>query len=631
MDLVKRRRTRFAAFVALSATACLPARPSPSPSPGSSSPVASSPDRPSPVAPRPRAPDPFATRLPPIPAVDGPLSLRVVYPPPNHPLTSRDSNFIFGSVGSGLAKLAINGTDVPVEPNGAFLAWLPIPPGDLPRYELTATKGAETATRELTVRARATPMDLPDTGKLRVDRLSVSPAGKVAMRSDERVRVAIRAPENASVTVTAGDGTSHALTRGTGVNWSIELPARDLAHGGTVIVRRDADSAVVKTASVALTDAAPPRFVELLKANEDAKSDTDQVSILRPTPEGTYKWFLFPGTHVEVTGQRGDFVRVRLDDQLEAWVEERATRHLPEGASTPRRTATNARVVVGPGFSDLRVPVTQRPPYLVEEVSPGTLRLTLYGVTSNVDIVNFATNDPTIRDVTWEQATSDRVRFTLQLRHEPYGYLALWDRGALVLRVRRPPAINPMRPLEGRLIAIDAGHPPFGSTGPTGLYEGDATLAIAEQLKPMLEAEGAIVMMTRTTRDPVALNERPIIARRANAEAFVSIHLNALPDGANPLRISGTGTFFFHHHAEALARATQRGMVNEMGLSDLGVNYDNLAVARMTWAPAILCEGAFVILPEQEAALRTQEFQQRYARGILHGLEEYFRDLSRSR
>jgi len=65
-----------------------------------------------------------------------------------------------------------------------------------------------------------------------------------------------------------------------------------------------------------------------------------------------------------------------------------------------------------------------------------------------------------------------------------------------------------------------------------------------------------------------------------------------------------------------------------MGLRDLGVYYDNLALTRPTWMPSILCEGAFLMLPEQEAALRTPEFQERYARGIVDGLEEYFRGLA---
>jgi N-acetylmuramoyl-L-alanine amidase len=45
----------------------------------------------------------------------------------------------------------------------------------------------------------------------------------------------------------------------------------------------------------------------------------------------------------------------------------------------------------------------------------------------------------------------------------------------------------------------------------------------------------------------------------------------------------------------------------------------------------VLCEGAWVVMPEQEAALRTPEFQQRYAMGIVDGLEAYFRSLASAR
>jgi N-acetylmuramoyl-L-alanine amidase len=135
--------------------------------------------------------------------------------------------------------------------------------------------------------------------------------------------------------------------------------------------------------------------------------------------------------------------------------------------------------------------------------------------------------------------------------------------------------------------------------------------------------------MTRSSRSPVPLGDRTITARRANAEAFVSIHLNAYPDGVNPYRArNGSNTYFFFDQAEPLARAVQRGLVRQIGLPDMGINYDNLAVARQSWMPAILCEGAFVIVPEQEAALRDERFQKRYAAGIVEGLEEYFRSLA---
>ena len=63
--------------------------------------------------------------------------------------------------------------------------------------------------------------------------------------------------------------------------------------------------------------------------------------------------------------------------------------------------------------------------------------------------------------------------------------------------------------------------------------------------------------------------------------------------------------------------------MGRLGLPDQGVVWGDLAVAREPWMPAVLVEGAFMIIPEHEAALRTVEFQRSYARGILDGLEAF--------
>jgi N-acetylmuramoyl-L-alanine amidase len=324
---------------------------------------------------------------------------------------------------------------------------------------------------------------------------------------------------------------------------------------------------------------------------------------------------------------QGGFVRVRLDDQLEAWVGSGELLALPPGAASPRRIAGNARLVSAPEWVDLIIPMPERPPYLVNE-HPNALELTLYSTVLNTDIVHYASSDSLVRLVTAEQTLSDRAKYLVQLSEPPFGYLVFWRPGELVLRVRRPPAINRDRPLSGLTIAVDAGHPPAGATGPTGLYEAEPTLEISRRVRAMLESRGATVYMTRNSADPLALGDRPVMARRANAHALVSIHLNALPDGINPYTSQGTGTYFFHPQAAPLARAVQREMVRRMGLPDRGVFYDNLALARPTWMPAILCEGAFIMMPRQEAALRTPEFQEAYAQGVADGIEKYFRGLA---
>jgi len=195
--------------------------------------------------------------------------------------------------------------------------------------------------------------------------------------------------------------------------------------------------------------------------------------------------------------------------------------------------------------------------------------------------------------------------------------------------VRRPPRIaDAVSPLRGLTITVDPGHPPAGATGPTGLYEGDAVLQVGLKVRDLLTQRGVSVVMTRITPEPVDLGLRAIISRRANANAFVSIHLNAFPDGVNPFVNNGSLTLYFWPHSIPLGVATQAALLAELGLRDNGTKFQNLAVARGTWMPSILTEGAFVIMPDQEAALRTPTYQEAYAAAIVRGLEAYFASMA---
>lgn len=578
--------------------------------------------------------------FPPMPRVVGKLDLRVVYPPDRATIFARDSTFLFGSTGSGEARLAINGVDVPVHPNGSWLAWLPLPPRERAQWELVATQGADTVRLLRRLVLPAPRRVLSDSAPLVVDSASLRPMGREARRGSDLVRVAVRAPRNAAVHFVAADGSRRALVNlgavglsGDSTLWATEVEARALQLQGRVVVSRGADSVALATGRVALADSAGARYAvvgDRPAPQGPFAPDSDRVVIARPVANGgTYKWFLLPGTVVEVTGRSGDMVRARLDRDLEVWLAGGDVRELPAGTPAPVRVAGNARVVSRGGeASDLVIPMGERPPYIVHE-GERQLVLELYGTVANTDILNYATGDSIVRRVTWEQAGGERARYVIDLNAPVFGYLVRWERGALVLRLRRAPAVNPTHPLQGVTIAVDAGHPPAGSTGPTGLYEAVATLAIAQRLEAVLKGRGATVYMTRTAPGAVGLIDRPEMARRAGAHAFVSIHLNALPDGVNPFTAHGTGTYYFNARSVPLAREVQRGMVRRMGLRDLGINYDNLAVVRPTWMPSVLCEGAFVMIPEQEALLRTPEFQEAYALGVADGLEAYFRRLAR--
>jgi N-acetylmuramoyl-L-alanine amidase len=554
-----------------------------------------------------------------------------VYPPAGSQISALDSNFIFGSVGSGSAALRINGRAVEVKPNGSFLAYLPVSsdPGNPGVYEFEVAQGLDTVRSQHRVTLPPEPVSLPAAGPLIVDSASVSPRVRLVLERWEPVRVTATIAGGARAELQLPDGirlpmvTSSSGARGQAV--VREVPAIRLSSGAWVQVVRGRDSVRLPVARIALADSAGPRFARLGAATTTLP-DTDRVITGRPVAGGTYKWFLKPGTIVEMTGEIGGAARIRLDGNLQVFVDPAELAPLPAGTPAPRRVAGNARVVASAGWSDVRIPMSEVPAYSVES-EPQALVLTLHGTTANTDIINFTSTDSIIRRVTWRQVLTDRAEYRVELHDAPFGYLVMWERNTFVLRVRRPPEVNRSRPLQGLVIAVDAGHPPGGSTGPTGLYEPVATLGIAERLKVYLEQRGASVLMTRTAPGAVGLADRPVLARRADAHAFVSIHLNAFPDGVNPFDRHGTGSYYFNAWSEPLARAVQAGMVRRMGLRDLGVNYDNLAVLRPTWMPSVLCEGAFLMIPEQEAALRTPEFQDDYARGVADGLEVYFRSL----
>ncbi|WP_310571575.1 N-acetylmuramoyl-L-alanine amidase [Gemmatimonas sp.] len=592
------------------------------------------------------APPAIVSGMPAVPAVRGaPIDVRVRYPAENQLLTSRDSNFVLGSLGTGDASLTINGQAVPVAPNGAFLAWLVNPPTGALRYDMVVARAADTVRRTVKVRLPVrTP--LPGTGKLRVDSGSVLPVRGVWAKRDDYLRVSLRAPANAIVLVQGSDSVVRPLVRGNGLTavpgvasgdangddmasvFSTELAARlltDSARAPRLIAIRGSDTVrlTVPIVRALPTDA---RVLAMLRSTSTIGSDTDRVVNARTIVDGTYKWMLLNGTIVEVTGRQQGYTRIRLDGTLDVWVDSNDLVMLPEGTALPRRVTGGFRVTPSAEWVDVAISTGDRPAHLVEP-DGRTLVLTLYGVQANPEISPIFGNDTLVRRISWDQVTSDRVRITFTLSQPVFGWQSIWDesRRQFVLRVRRPPLIDAANPLRGLTIAVDPGHPPAGATGPTGLYEGDAVFPVGEQVAALLRARGATVVMTRTSLAPVGLTERGVTARRANAHAFISVHLNALPDGVNPFTANGTSTLFYHQHSEALARPVQEELMKRFGLRDLGVHYQNLAVARPTWYPSALAEGLFLMLPEQEAAMRDAGFQRKYAEGLVVGLERYFR------
>jgi len=604
--------------------------------------------------------------LPPIPTRTGPLELRVVHPTPGATIAVRDSTFIYGTTGTGAARLWISGTPVQVHPNGAFLAFLPIPRDG--RYELMATTGQDTARLVIDVKP---PRPLPTLHRdsaaivagsitprggwtaLPGERITVgfqgTPGGKAALvlPSGERVPlverpVRVEPTEGEVAFTTTPSAATPAPVRGLSryVGYFAAEPLVSTTNGvarptlAPLAQGKSARAAVLElvvgsdTARAALPlnlALADPNRPVVAEGAAPPPPEGSGIVIGRPGPGHTYTYFWPNGTRLTLTGERNGEYRVRLAPDLDAWVTKDHVRLLPEGTPPPGGPVGTVRLRPAPGFVDVRVALPERLPFQVVE-GERSIELTIFGGVADTDWLLYGPSDPLIRRAEWEQRPGARYTLRLYLERPTWGYQTFWTaNNDLVLRVRRPPAIDPAAPLRGLLIAVDAGHPPGGATGPTGLTEAEANLQLAERLRQLLEAAGARVFMTRTDMSSLSLNARTRMAVEADADILISIHNNAFPDGINPFENNGTSVYYNHPHSAALADSIQQELVRELGLRDLGIGRADLALARPTWMPAVLTETLFLMIPQQETALRDPVVQDRIARAHLRGLEAFLR------
>ncbi|HIV86167.1 MAG TPA: N-acetylmuramoyl-L-alanine amidase [Candidatus Monoglobus merdigallinarum] len=193
------------------------------------------------------------------------------------------------------------------------------------------------------------------------------------------------------------------------------------------------------------------------------------------------------------------------------------------------------------------------------------------------------------------------------------------------------PVYVPQTPAStGRTIVIDPGHNYSGvDTGAVGngLREQDITWYIAERVKPLLEARGFNVVMTRnsiydncsTESTSASLAYRYNLANNIGADLFVSIHCNA---GGG----TGTETYCYYGNSDGrrLASYIQNHITSNLGLNNRGVKEAGFAVIRHTSMTAVLVETAFIDSASDASKLGDSASQQLFAQAIADGVCDYF-------
>lgn len=254
-------------------------------------------------------------------------------------------------------------------------------------------------------------------------------------------------------------------------------------------------------------------------------------------------------------------------------------------------------------------------------------------------------------------------------------------------RASRPPAAAPEAPRPHKpepapaprmermiIVALDPGHggEDPGAVGPNGTREKEVVLQIAHRLRDRINAStvNGNPMRAYLTRDAdffVPLHVRVQKARRVQADLFVSIHADAFVEprarGASVFALSQSGASSAAarwladkenkadliggvnvktqdaHVMRAMLDMSTTAQINDslrLGgalLGEIGnvgrlhkrnVEQAGFAVLKAPDIPSVLVETAFISNPEEEARLRSDEYQEQLADALMRGIQRYF-------
>lgn len=294
-------------------------------------------------------------------------------------------------------------------------------------------------------------------------------------------------------------------------------------------------------------------------------------------------------------------------------------------------------VLSGQSYKSTTINGTARP-YAVSSLNGGSLDLT-FSYTALVS-GSVSAGAGGVSSASWS-ANSSAKTVTLSLRlanpGKFYGYHMEYNSsGELVITVNGKPSST----LSGYTVMLDPGHGGVDSGAVCSVssnaamkYESYINLSLATKIKALLEAEGANVIMTRSSDTYVSPEARVALVRSRNPDLFISVHCDSSPSSSSAI---GTSAFYYRAYSQPLASAVHSRLVaaykDTVYASNSSINKNSISrgasfypfqVTRVEECPAILIEYGFVSNITECEALQNSSNRDALARATVQGIKDY--------
>jgi len=550
--------------------------------------------------------------------------INIVYPWEGKDIGGVSNTFIFGNVVPYVSTITVNGKVVNVYKTGGFIAYVPVDRGEF-RFVVCAQNNYEVSCTTRSV------VNGKNTDNKKLFEILISTSNYI-MRGDSFF-INIKAEPSSNIYYEIGDicngflveekkgyYSSYCMIPSTFKKKTLNLllKYKDGRYNGEKMIYEN--------------------FINVIDKKYVIETTTDNVVIKNET--GGY--LLFIPENVKLVSDRKEGNRYRVEfDEMKLWVDE--DKVVLKGFLNKKiknETGTIRFIKQDDTKTVARIYVSEKVPYMVYE-EDDKLYLKLFYTNLRTNWVVYDSNDKYINNVSFRQDNTNTVLFIFKFNEVQsfWGYDIKYSSDSYMnIEFKFKPKIeySSIQPLRGLKIVIDPGHsyrinPPYdGAVGPLGSFEWDINLKIALKLKERLSNLGANVFMTRYTNDEkeqVPLSERPKIAKRLDADLFISIHNNAIPDGEDPYsKPRGFQIYYYHLHSKKLADFIHKQYIKNISLPDEGVRFGDYHVLRLTSMPAVLIENAYMILPEHEELLLSDDFRDTLVKTISEGIVGFIYD-----